>query len=224
MQGLESRGVEGAQGPMSQEQPDPYRARTDRRNVISSIFVAVLIGIGFQETVSPVRQSFRGSGVTLATMTLLVVFFLTSLRFFIGNQLHLMNESLMLMPGGMWFYDFSVVVLQCTVLIFLGGNASIEQNEKARIDFIALLIILYCIDIVWIMSQWALGKVKESLQRKFVPWAWCILNTALTASITIIRLLAGDNPYSDIAMVLFLICNLIAFVVDVILVDYYDVI
>lgn len=198
--------------------------RATKRNLISSIFIAVLIGIGFQETVSPVRESFRASGFTLGTAALLTIFFLTSLRFFIGNQLHLMNERLTTLPGWIWFYDFAVVVLQCGILIFIAGNTSVKENELARLDFITLLILLYVIDILWIGSQWLTGRIRQEWKRPMVPWAWCILNMGLIASLTIIRYFSGDSQYSDIAMVLFLLANVVAFVVDVILIDYYDLI
>jgi hypothetical protein len=199
-------------GGLAQEQ-------VERRNLITSIFVVILIGIAYQETVSPVRTSIRQSGVTLGTLSLFIIFFLTSLRFFIGNMLHLMSTELCQMKGYVWFYDFMVIVLQSTLLIFLGGNASMEQNEIARIDFVQLLVLLYLLDVLWIVSQWFMGKIMSSWRRSFIPWAWCILNTALIASVTVINSWT-HGTYSALGYILLLLTNVVAFIVDVILVDY----
>ena len=79
---------------------------SDKRNVISSIFIAMLITLAYAETFPPVRESVRTHGLTLGTIILFFVFFLTSMRFFIGNQLHLLSESCVRMRGDMWLYDF----------------------------------------------------------------------------------------------------------------------
>jgi hypothetical protein len=193
-----------------------------RRNLITSIFVALLIAIAYQETVSPVRSSIRESGITLGTMSLFIVFFLTSLRFFIGGVLHLMNKNLY-RRGTVWFYDFMIIVLECTILIFLGGNSAAEENRIARLDFVQLLILLYVVDILWIISQWFMGRVANSWHREFIPWGWCILNTALLAGITLLNVWA-HGTYSNWGYALLLAMNIAAFVVDVVLMDYFTIV
>ena len=105
-----------------------------------------------------------------------LVFFLTSMRFFIGNQLHLLNESLTRMPGNVWLYDLMVIIAQSVAFIFLGGVCSPEANRSAKIGFVEILIVIYVIDVLWIVSQWIIGRLKAEYKREFVPWVWGILN------------------------------------------------
>ena len=203
--------------------PDLQQQKRDRRNVLSSIFVVVLIGIAYQEMVVPVRESVRTAGITLGTSVLFFIFFLTSMRFFIGNQLHLMSEGLLKMKGEVWFYDLMWIILQTTVLIFLGGVSSVEVSQSVKIGFIKLLIALYAIDVLWIISQWILGKIWKDWHRDFIPWKWGILNTVLI-SLMLLPLFLTNEPYSKGALIYLSILNTVAFAIDIMLVDYHDVI
>jgi CDP-diglyceride synthetase len=147
------------------------KQQIEKRNLLSSFFVTLLIALAYQEMITPVRKSVRTSGFTLETSLLMSVFFLTTMRFFVGNQLHLLSESLVTMPGLVWLYDLMVIIVQSVVLTFLGGVSSVEANRQTPIDFVRLLIILYVIDVAWIISQWILGKILPKWRRAFIPWA-----------------------------------------------------
>jgi hypothetical protein len=202
------------------DQPDERTQQVERRNFISSVFIGILIAVAYQEMVPPVRNSVRANGITLGTSVLFLVFFLTSMRFFIGNQFHLVSSSLARLPGKIWFYDFTVIVIQTAILIFMGGICSLESCVNARIGFVDLLLVLYIIDVLWISSQWALGKLLSSWQRPFIPWAWAILNTALVVGMVILRMVERDF-YCPVSLGWLGALNTIAFVIDVVLVDYY---
>jgi len=203
------------------EQEKVIRGKSERRNIISSVFVSVLIGLAFQEMVLPVRESVRTAGITLGTTVFFIIFFLTSMRFFIGNQLHLISDGLLKMKGIVWFYDLIWIIIQTTFLIFLGGVASVEASRPARISFIGLLIALYTADVVWIISQWMLGKFFQSWRRGFIPWMWVILNSSLIISMTVVRCFTGDL-YSKTMLISLLIMNVAAFMIDVVISDYFD--
>jgi hypothetical protein len=141
---------------------DAKKQQTEKRNLLSSFFITVLIGLAYQEMITPVRDSVRASGITSGTSLLMAVFFLTSIRFFMGNQLHLVSKSMINMPGIVWFYDLMVIICQSVVLILLGGVSSVEANHNIKIGFMDLLIALYAIDVVWIASQWLCGKIWQS--------------------------------------------------------------
>jgi len=196
---------------------------SERRNVISSIFIAMLIALAYAETFPPVRESVRTYGLTLGTIILFFVFFLTSMRFFIGNQLHLLSEYCVRMRGDMWLYDFLIIALQTLVLCFLGGLSSVDINYKVQIDFVDLLIFLYAFDIAWVISQKVLGVVFHSWRRDFIPWAWAILNGLLMTAIIVLRFIVGDI-YSNIGLIWLGILSIIAFMMDIILIDHYDII
>jgi len=197
------------------------KQQIEKRNLLSSFFVTLLIALAYQEMITPVRESVRTSGFTLETFLLMSVFFLTTMRFFVGNQLHLLSESLVTMPGLVWFYDLMIIIIQSVVLTFLGGVSSVEANRQTPVDFVQILIILYVIDVAWIISQWILGKILPKWRRVFIPWAWGILNSILVICIQAFRFFVNDI-YSTFGIVVLFVLNLIGFIVDVVLVDYYD--
>jgi hypothetical protein len=202
---------------------DRKKEKTERRNVLSSIFVVILIGLAYQEMVTPVRESVRANGITLGTSIIFFIFFMTSMRFFIGNQLHLMSDGLLKLKGRVWFYDLLCIILQTTILVFLGGVSSVQASRSAKIGFVGLLIVLYSADVLWILSQWLLGIVfKKGWRRDFIPWGWFILNIILVACMLMLYF-TGRDLYSDTLLIWLGILNGVAFIVDVILVDYYDV-
>jgi CDP-diglyceride synthetase len=198
------------------------RNTKEKRNLVSSIFVTLLLGLAYQEMIAPVRVSFRETGFSLGLITILVIFFLTSIRFFIGAQLHLLSDRLLEMGGFVWFYDFMWIVIEMTVMAFMGGVSSVKASSEARIDFFTFLIVLYSIDVAWIVSQYLLGKPWKYFRRQFIPWRWAILNSFLIAFILLLQHFTKDL-YSTTGLIWLLVLNIGAFVIDVILVDYYNV-
>jgi hypothetical protein len=195
----------------------------DKRNMIASVFIAMLIGLAYSEMFPPVRESVRKNGITLATMFLAFTFFFTSMRFFIGNQLHLLSDHVVKMRGDMWLYDFLIITFETVLLCFLGGLSSLEINRMVTVDFIDLLVALYCVDILWILSQWLLGLVFKKWHRKAMPWAWAVMNTILVIIILSLRLFMADI-YSTAGLASILGMNTAAFVMDIILIDHYNII
>jgi hypothetical protein len=200
---------------------DAKKQQIEKRNLLSSFFVTLLIALAYQEMIVPVGESVRTSGMTLETFLLMTIFFVTTMRFFVGNQLHLLSESLVKMPGLVWFYDLMVIIIQSVVLTFLGGVSSVEVNRQTSVDFIQLLIILYVIDVAWIISQWILGKILPKWRRAFIPWAWAILNSILVICMVALGFFV-DDKYSTFGIIILFVLNFIGFIVDVVLVDYYD--
>lgn len=192
------------------------------RNVLSGVLISVLIGLAFQEMVAPVRDSVRSVGFTWATFLIAVIFFLTSVRFFIGNQLHLLNEDLLAMSGFVWFYDLVWILLQTLVLVFLGGVASYEATSIASVSFVTMLIVLFVIDVFWICSQWLLGNLLPGWKREFIPWGWAILNSSQVICLLFLKFVVA-NIYEGFGLFFLVAINIVAFVVDILLLDYYDV-
>lgn len=203
------------------EIPKARKLQIEKRNLLSSIFMVMLIGLAYQEMVAPVRESLRLSGITLGIVLLFSIFFMTSMRFFMGNQLHLLSDSLVRMKGKVWLFDLMVIIFQTTIMVFWGGVCSVEVSRNAKIGFVDYLIALYCVDVLWITSQWTFGKFLKDWKRSFIPWAWGVLNLILIICIAILRLIV--DIYSDVGLILLTILNGVAFIVDVMLVDYYDV-
>ncbi len=197
------------------------RTPADRRNLISSIFIGLLLALAYQEMIVPARNDFRTNGFSLGLLVLLLIFFLTTIRFFIGAQLHLTNESNISAKGGPWFYDFAIITLEMTIMTFMGGVTSVGESRSASIGFFGMLSILLIADILWIVSIWIIGKVFPKSKRLFVPWGWAILNTALLIAMLVSLLIFGD-PYGTAGLIAQGVLHCIAFVCDVMLIDHYD--
>jgi hypothetical protein len=195
---------------------------SDKRNLLSSVFIGLLLALAYQEMVPPARDSFRSQGLTVPLLVLLSVFFLTTMRFFIGAILHLVSDSLVKLAGGHWFFDFMTITLEMTVIVFLGGLTSVEANRAAKLDFFVLLTALYAIDVIWIVAQWLLGKIRRRWSRPFIPAGWAYLNTGLIAAMALTRL-AYPDQFALPAIAILGVLNVAAFVIDVILIDHYRV-
>jgi hypothetical protein len=203
--------------------PESNEAQVERRNVVSSAFIGLLTALAFGEAVPPVRDSVRADGLTLGTAMLSLVFFLTIMRFFIGALLHLVSREMVSLPGRIWFFDFMVITAETVIFIFLGGLTSMEQSERSTVGFVTLLIAVYLLDIAWIVAQWALGMAFDGFRRPLIPWKWAVLNGFAVAAIVIPGLAAG-TLYSPGMLIWLGVVNTVAFIVDVVLVDYWDVV
>jgi hypothetical protein len=125
------------------------------------------------------------------------------------------------LPGLLWLYDFAVFLAENTTFIFMAGVASVDASRTARFGFIELLLFLYAIDVIWVCSQWLLGKIHPLWCRKIIPWAWALINAAAIISMGVPRFI-GIDVYSLPVLVWVVVVNVAAFVVDVVLVDYFD--
>lgn len=198
-------------------------SRIDKRNLLSSFFITLLIGIAFQEMISTIKGPIIADGMNINNSFLGLTFFFISIRYFIGNQLHLFSESFLKLPGILWLYDLIVIIVQSTILIFLGNLCTVPLNFNVQLGFLEFIVILLSLDVFWICSQWFMGKIVKKWERNNIPWIWAILNFVLIIAIVLIERIL-DNAYSNLGLTLLLIANLVAFVIDVILIDYYDAI
>ena len=193
------------------------------KNLLSSFFITLLITSAYGEMTLSIKDAIQTDAFNLEIMFLPAVFFFVSVRFFVGNQLHLLDDSLAKLPGLVWLYDLMVIICQCIILFLLGGLTSAEGNRSVPITFLDLLILLYVIDVLWIVSQWALKKVFRSWNREFIPWAWAILNSVLIGLFFLLDFVFADVISSRIGLISLLLLSVLGFVVDVVLIDYYDV-
>ncbi|PYL63297.1 MAG: hypothetical protein DMF24_00835 [Verrucomicrobia bacterium] len=198
--------------------------KPEKRNLLAGIFITALVAIAYQEMVNAVRESVREHGITFGTTALVIIFFVTTIRFLVGNQLHLISERVQSMPGLLWFYDLLIILGQTVAMMFLGGLASLELSLRLQIAFLDILVVVFVLDIFWILSQWALGRLFSKCKRDSVPWGWLYLNIGMVAVLIIPYAIWGKGPmYSNLGLALILAANVLAFMVDVFLLDYFDV-
>lgn len=195
--------------------------RSKRREVLPSFFVVILIGIAYQEMVTVVRDSVRSQGFTFGTTVLFLIFFLTAMRFFVGNELHLQSEEMQMIGGFVWFFDLMFIIFQTTIIIFLGGLASLESSAASPVGFFWLLIILYGVDVFWVVLQALFSRLSIYWRRKSVPWSWGFLNTALIVSMLATYWISGSF-YGKPALAILGVLNALGFIIDMVMVDSYN--
>src|SRR5690348_3943392 len=120
----------------------------EHRREISSVFIAFLTAVGYQELINPVREHVQSVGVDWPVIALFIMFFVTSIRFLIGSHLHLSSDEVRCGPGILWFTDLMVITLEMTIITFLGGLASPEASRRSPFGFVGLLSVLLVVDIL----------------------------------------------------------------------------
>jgi cytosine/creatinine deaminase len=207
-----------------------------RRHLISEVLVAALVAVAYEGPVGVVHAALRSEGVSISSLALFVVFFLTVLRFFIGDILHLDEDELSEPRDDFadkgaearWFLDLGVIVLEFVILIFLGHLASLKESQHRPVSFYALFTVLMAVDVLWIFAMgvmsWLTKRYHSHMlwglwERGKVPWGWAVLNAAMLA-ITWIWYARGSH-YSTKDLSIFTSINAVAFVVDVVILNYY---
>jgi hypothetical protein len=199
-----------------------YEHKVELRRA-AELLLSFLVAVAFHEAMRLVSESLKTDGLSwdrLAEMlTLPLVFFLTAVRFFIGNQLHLMKESFKEVDArssySIWYFDLMVMTLESATLIFLGTVATLEASSRSKIGFISALIFLLLLDVLWLLVRAAAGcrKSWKHCKPEAQNWLWALLNVALVVAMFVAGFLTRD-PYSHGGLVLIGIFNLAAFACD----------
>src|SRR3972149_10919931 len=197
--------------------------QADRKNLLAQLFVVLLIGLAYQEMIPPIRDDVRAFGLTFPPLALFLVFFLTSLRFFIGAQLHLVDEAITEAGPFIWLFDFIFIAFEMIIFVFLGGLTTLAANTEAHFDFIQLLMFIYGVDVLWVAGQFLLAKLHSGFHREQVPWKWAAINLVAIALIAAVYN-SAIGGFSQAGLWALLVINAIAFILDVIIVDYFRVV
>jgi len=191
-----------------------------KRTLISSFFITVLTGIALGNCVDPIWEIFIKNGFTIGINLILpYIFILTTIRFFVGNQIHLANiEEEPNLFNRIWLFDFLFIVLESFIIIFTSKSCSLEICINTKVDFFFFMILLLSTDVIWIFSQFLLGIIHKRWKRKKIPWQWALLNTI---TIILILLIKKNILYCRFEIILLGTIFTIAAIIDVILVDVY---
>jgi hypothetical protein len=192
------------------------RDKREQRTFVVTILVAAMTGVAFQEMVSAVGEEFRSGVLAIGTLLLALVFFLTTIRFFVGAALHLTSPGLLWAPGFVWMYDLMFILFETFLLIALG---SVSTLGRGGVGFIPILLLLLGTDIVWVLSQWILGKANRRFYRASIPWEWFWINGLVICAVLITQ--AVTPPYGTAGLATLAFINSVAFVVDLFTVDHY---
>src|SRR3989304_2628517 len=107
--------------------------------------------------------------------------------------------------------------------VFLGGLTTLAANTEAHFDFIQLLMFIYGVDVLWVAGQFLLAKLHSGFHREQVPWKWAAINLVAIALIAAVYN-SAIGGFSQAGLWALLVINAIAFILDVIIVDYFRVV
>ena len=192
----------------------------EKRKAIAGVFLSVLYGLALQEMISPVRTAFRSQDFAFGDVAILGIFVLTVIRFFIGAQLYLWDDSVAKQKGTTWLFNFAVLVAQGILFTFLGGLTSRASSGASSLGFFNLLSWILVVDIAWI-SLVLIATLLSSARAKVwssTPWQWAVLNISLIAITTIWGRTVGAGNQAFYAVLLG--AHALAFLIDVWLVDH----
>lgn len=189
-----------------------HEVRMEKRVSVTSTFVSMVIALAFSEMVLSVKEE----GFTLGTSLLGTVFFLTAMRVWIGNELYLREPHVVSAIGKMWLLDFMVIVVESIIFVFLATTCSEIASRNARVGFVEILLILYALDVLWVLSMWPRRSRNKD---KNVPWWWLGQNLSLIILIWLPGWWAGDF-YSPGMLIWLTVTHVVAFGHSVILYDF----
>lgn len=192
-----------------------------RKTIISSFFITVLTGIAFDQSTEPLWEIFKEKGLFLGMDWIMPYIFVTiTIRFFIGNQLHLLSiEKEPELFEWIWLFDFVFILSEAFILIFAGKACSLNASLSAKTGFFFFIGALLIVDILWVSLQITLGEISVKWKRKKAPLGWLILNTF--GVLSLITLTHFDVLYNKIGLILSGTIFTVAAVVDVLMIDYY---
>lgn len=202
--------------------------RALRRHVVVALFPPILIAVAFTEAVPSVREEALSGEFRFVLWGLLVVFMTTAVRFLIGNQFHLAHTDLLNHKvSSLWLVDFVVVVIESIILIALAGQVADAALSgptvgvhMAQNTFVPILVVLYGVDVAWILLQGLIGTIWSSCKRKDWAWRWAALNGALLCAIFfLIYRPISNNQYTTSGVRALVILHVVAFVIDLVMID-----
>ena len=178
-----------------------------------------MTGIAFQEMVIGVGDDFRSGHLDPETVLLASIFSLTAIRFFVGAALHLTSGDLLDATGFIWMYDLLFILFETLLLIFLGGSSSVRRSSGGFTLVLALLLVT---DMLWVTSQWAIGRVDRRFRRAGIPWEWFWINAGVVLGMVVIQAFSLAGLYGGFwGVVVLATINAVAFVMDLFTVDQY---
>jgi hypothetical protein len=188
-----------------------------RKSIVSYFWITTFAVFAAQYAADNVIKIINAYGIRggLSYLGVPFIFYVTLLRFSIGNILHIRQLEKKGLSPYIWLYDFSVIFLESLIFLFLG--ACTWGND---IRFLKLLLILCFVDVFWIMSM--IPHYVKKKRPEPLPWAWGLLNIAgaayLAATIWCDLPIPLTGPYGHAFFVLWFLSSAI---IDIILIDHY---
>jgi hypothetical protein len=203
------------------------------RALVSQILIGTLASVAFGVAVPPVSAAFHDHGLSINSSALFAIFFLTQFRFLLGDLMHLQSDEFGDEDSGMnWTVDLFFIIGESVVLIFIASNTSISQSITAHFGFFDLLIFLYGLDVVWLGLIWFLDRLPMPRNISGYPFRrkgeikikWAVLNIVLGVLTYSVGVVGRHEPYTAVSLWILVMINVGAFIVDIFVFNYEDLV
>jgi len=123
--------------------------------------------------IAPARDAFQHNHFWLGDHCIQFLFAATALRYYQGNQLHLIKRGF---PDSrlrwLWVADFYMVAFQGGVIMLMGAKGSVIENDKFGLDAFTLCALLGAMDAAWyFLREWHIRR-NRALDGARIPKHW----------------------------------------------------
>jgi hypothetical protein len=177
----------------------PGRQRQERiealRDTAALTFLGFLIGLAYQEAVAPAGRVLSETGVTLVDGAMFLGFFLLGLTTFLFGSYNLAGSQRKKVA---WLANFTTMVLEGVILIFLARVVSADATRGATVGFVELVFAFLVVDALWnVVTLVALRSDRTVFD--VAKWFAIVVVAALVALAVIVLL--PMRPASDSELV-----------------------
>jgi hypothetical protein len=193
------------------------RVDFERVSHCGELLIVIFYAEAYREAVTKSLEEFQLPDAHLRAVLRFAVFFMVTVRFFIGNFFHLAdvrwnedkwnNKTTRLL----YYHDAFWIVLESLAMILLGGLGSVAANVN---QLVIPLILISSLDVVWIAFQGLFDLAWRRFRPVPLAWGWFWLNFGVIVSLGFVLCSFWEQPLSVIALGWITTINIVAFAVD----------
>jgi hypothetical protein len=187
---------------------------------LGELLIVIFYAEAYREAVTKDLWTFEQSGSRLRSVLMFLIFLTVTVRFFVGNYLHLadtrwddddnwQNDD---WRRRLYYVDTLFIALESLAMIVLGSFGSAARTVS---QLVIPLILISSVDVVWTCFQWLVKRERRPLRPTF-RWMW--LNLAIITLLTV-PYCWWHRDLSDGILICIAAVNVTAFVVDMIFVN-----
>ncbi|MBZ5511782.1 MAG: hypothetical protein LAN70_11530 [Acidobacteriia bacterium] len=212
----------------------------ERISHLGELLIVIFYAEAYQQAATIFIEAYHGSGLSLGPVLVFAIFFMVTVRFFVGNHLHLTdkhwNEDL---PNpqnqkpenqnhekekkprwaerssrNLYYCDAFFIALESLAMILLGGLGSVKASVNL---LVGLLILISALDVVWICIQLLLNLNRRWRENRPAThlYNWLLLNVGVIIALGFPLFCSWNEPLSTRTLWEVTVINGVAFVIDI---------
>jgi hypothetical protein len=178
---------------------DPHVDRKAERRNAAVIFIGFLIGLAYQEAVSPVRDALDDGQFTLVTAGLVTTFFFLGLSTFFGGFFHLLVAP---WKGLSWVCNFFVIVLEAVILVFMAGVCTESASTGTPWDMFRWALVYSVLIAAWALAIFVSRARRRGIRKIGRSMRQSLVDTWVAATLIALISFAVSDRYATVAALL----------------------